>query len=92
MVQFFHAQDGKHKLIALFDDGLKIPFGALGYDDFISSSDKNKKKLYLARHRKREDWNDPKTAGALSRWLLWGPTTSIEENIKRFKRKFNMND
>jgi len=92
MVQFYKARDGVHKLVAKFDDGQLVKFGALGYDDFTQTGDKNQKKNYLARHRKREDWNNPKTPGALSRWLLWGPTTSIEENIKRFKHKFNMND
>lgn len=93
MVQFFKARDGKHKLIAKFDDGEIVKFGAFGYEDFITSGgDKKKKRNYLARHRKREDWTDPKTPGALSRYILWGPTTSIEENIKKFKRKFNMND
>lgn len=93
MVQFYKARDGKHKLVAKFDDGQLVPFGALGYDDFITSGgDTRKKRNYLAKHRKREDWNDPKTPGALSRWILWGPTTSIEENIKKFKRKFSMND
>lgn len=93
MVQFFIARDGKHKLVAKFDDGEIIKFGSLGYDDFITSGgDLKKKKSYLARHRANEDWTNPKTAGALSRYILWGPTTSIVENIKRFKRKFNMND
>ena len=91
MVQFFHSNDGIHKYVAVFDDGEQVAFGAIGYDDFITSGgDTRKKKNYLARHKKREDWNDPRTPGALSRWILWGPTTNIEENIKRFKRKFNM--
>ena len=93
MVEFYRAKDGIHKLVAKFDDGKVVKFGALGYDDFITSGgDTRKKKSYLARHRANEDWTDPKTPGALSRYILWGPTTSIVENIKRFKRKFNMND
>lgn len=92
MVKFYRAKDGVHKLVAKFDDGKVIKFGAFGYDDFTITGDKKQKRNYLARHRKREDWTDPQTPGALSRYILWGPTTSIEENIKRFKRKFNMND
>jgi hypothetical protein len=90
MVQFFHAKDGVHKYVAVFDDK-QVAFGAIGYeDDFTITGDKKQKRNYLARHKKREDWNDPKTAGALSRYILWGPTTSIKENIKRFVKKFHM--
>ena len=90
MVQFYRAKDGVHKLVAKFDDGQLVPFGAFGYDDFTQTGDKAQKRRYLARHKAREDWNDPKSAGALSRYILWGPTTSIEENIKRFVKKFRM--
>jgi len=90
MVQFYKAKDGIHKYVAVFDDGKHISFGALGYEDFISSGgDTRKKKNYLARHRKREDWNNPKTAGALSRWILWNKPT-LEESIKNYIKKFHM--
>ena len=45
---------------------------------------------YLIRHRKTEDWGDPTTAGALSRWLLWNKKTlqtSIDDMNKRFRSK-----
>jgi hypothetical protein len=91
MVQFFYARDGVHKLIAVFDDGKRVPFGAFGYDDFITSGGdtKKKKKNYLARHRKREDWTDPKTPGALSRWILWNKP-SLDESIEHYVKKFKM--
>ena len=90
MVQFYKARDGVHKLVAEFDDGKLVKFGALGYDDFITSGgDKKKKKNYLARHRKREDWTDPQTPGALSRWILWNKPT-LDESIEHYVKKFNM--
>lgn len=88
MVRFYRAKDGVHKFVAEFDDG-RVSFGALGYDDFTITGDKNQKRNYLARHRKREDWNDPKTAGALSRWILWNKPT-LEESVKHYIKKFNM--
>lgn len=89
MVQFFHAKDGIHKFVAVFDDK-QVPFGAMGYDDFITSGgDKKKKRAYLARHKKNEDWNDPKTPGALSRWILWNKPT-LKESIKHYVKKFHM--
>jgi hypothetical protein len=30
------------------------------------------------------------TAGSLSKWILWGASTSIRENIRDFKKRFNL--
>ena len=90
MVEFYRAKDGIHKLVAKFDDGKVVKFGALGYDDFITSGgDTRKKKSYLARHRANEDWTDPKTPGALSRWILWNKPT-LDESIEHYIKKFRM--
>jgi hypothetical protein len=89
MVQFYKINDGVHKYVAVFDDGKHITFGAFGYEDFTQHGDKERKRLYLNRHRKREDWNNPKTAGALSRWILWNKPT-LEESINSYIKKFHM--
>ena len=81
--------DGK-KLRAVFDDGTHTDFGASGMDDFTKTGDKERRVLYLIRHKKNENWNNPKSAGALSRWILWGDHTSIAENLAAFKRKFGL--
>ena len=75
---------------AIFDDGKKINFGSKGATTYIDSATEKTKDAYLARHKVREDWSNPKTPGALSRHLLWGPTKSIRENVKKFKNKFNL--
>ena len=79
--------DGVHKLVAEFSDGTKTRFGASGMDDYTITHDKDQRLRYLMRHRKNENWNNPKSAGALSRWILWGDSTSIEQNIKAYERK-----
>jgi hypothetical protein len=89
MVQFYRAKDGVHKLVAKFDDGKVIKFGAFGYDDYTQTGDKKQKRNYLARHRKREDWTDPQTPGALSRWILWNKP-SLDESIEHYVKKFKM--
>lgn len=89
MVQFYKANDGVHKYVAVFDDGDHTAFGALGYEDFTTHRDIRRKKLYLARHKKRENWDDPKTAGALSRWILWNKAT-LRESIESYIKKFGM--
>ena len=65
-----------------------IHFGSAGMDDYTKTKDKSQRKRYLDRHRKRENWRNPESAGALSRWILWGPSTSRRENIQSFKKRF----
>lgn len=68
----------------------EVHFGAKGYEDYTDHHDKERRANYLARHKAREDWNDPDTPGALSRWLLWGESTSLAKNIAAFRKKFNL--
>jgi len=57
--------------------------------DFPTHKDEARKKRYLARHRARENWNAPMTAGALSRWILWN-LPSRQASIRAYKKKFNL--
>jgi hypothetical protein len=86
------------KYTAFFDvDGKKkrVHFGAAGMSDFIHYSKQDKvhaeerKSLYLIRHKEHENWNDPTSAGALSRYILWNKPT-LEASIADFKRRFNL--
>tara|TARA_R100000935_G_C2817556_1_gene158045 strand:+ start:296 stop:595 length:300 start_codon:yes stop_codon:yes gene_type:complete len=85
----------KKKLMAVFykhAGGPKIKtthFGSAGMDDFTKTRDEAQKKRYISRHRKRENWQDYMSAGALSRWILWDkPTRS--GSIKAYKNRFNL--
>ncbi len=87
------------KLVAVFfdKDGKKIKTTHFGFEskfdpnnDFTRHGDPSRKESYLARHRPREDWDAPMTAGALSRWILWNKKTlsaSMADYGKRFKIK-----
>jgi len=75
---------------ATFKDGKKINFGSKGANTFIDKASEKTKDAYLARHKVNEDWSNPKTAGSLSRYILWGPTKSVSQNLKLFKKKFNV--
>ena len=66
-----------------------IHFGSAGSDDFTKTRDTAQKKRYLDRHRARENWRDPMTAGALSRWILWNKPTRAE-SIRDFKKRFDL--
>jgi|TARA_R110000868_G_scaffold320851_1_gene581834 hypothetical protein len=86
--------DGKHKMIATFKNKetgrtKTTRFGAVGYTDYTLSKDEDKKKRYLARHKARENWNDPTSAGSLSKNILWNKTT-IKASIADFKKQFNL--
>jgi len=69
----------------------RIYFGAAGYPDFIlSGGDEEKKKRYIARHKKREDWSSPYAgAGVWSRYILWGENTLLK-SIKAMEKHFNI--
>ena len=77
------------KLRAVFSDGSHTDFGARGMSDYTKHKDPSRKKLYMSRHRKNEKWSSPKTAGALSRWILWNKP-SLRDSIKDYKRKFKL--
>lgn len=81
------------KLMAVFEKNgrQKIThFGSFGMSDFTHHHDEARKKRYLDRHRKNENWNDPTSAGSLSKNLLWNKT-SLRASIADYKRKFHFN-
>lgn len=82
------------KLMAKFetDTGRSktVHFGARGMADHTKDPQNEERKTrYLARHAKNENWNDPTTAGALSRWILWNKPT-LSASIADYKRRFNL--
>ena len=87
------ADDGVHKYKAKFENGRSktTKFGAAGMDDYTKTHDKEQRDRYIERHgRGRENWSDPISAGALSRYLLWGESTSMIENLRRYRARFNL--
>ena len=49
----------------------------------------SRKAAYLSRHKAKEDWNDPTSAGSLSRWILWNKPT-ISASIADYKQRFHL--
>jgi len=67
-----------------------INFGAKGMSDFTIHKDEKRKERYLKRHSGMgEDWDDPKTAGFWSRWLLWNKP-SLEASIKDTEKRYDI--
>ena len=64
-----------------------VHFGAEGMSDFTKHKDEERKQRYINRHKKNENWSDPKTAGFMSKHLLWNKPT-LSESIKYTNNRF----
>jgi len=93
LVSVDHANDGKHKYVAVFVDASgrrkTVKFGAHGMDDYTLAKDPEQRERYLKRHSK-DLLGDPTRAGYLSYYILWGSSTNIKENIAAYKKKFHL--
>lgn len=76
--------------------GKPISFGASGYRDYTLMQDgdpkeaEHIKKIYINRHKKKENWDDPTTSGFWAGNLLWNKPT-MEESAKDIKERYNIN-
>ena len=75
--------DKKYYIIT--NTGKRVYFGAVGYEDFTTHKDEERKQRYIVRHKKNEDWTDINTPGFWSYHYLWEfPTKKAAyENIKK---------
>lgn len=74
----------------LIDDKERVVhFGATGYLDYTIGATDKQREAYLSRHDKEK--NQPaNTAGALSYWVLWGESRSMNKNIEAFKKRYKL--
>jgi hypothetical protein len=80
MMAVFRTENGRTKT---------THFGAAGMSDFTIHKDEERKKRYILRHKANEDFNDPTSAGALSRWILWN-LPSLRASIADYKKRFRL--
>lgn len=66
-----------------------VSFGSRGMDDYTKTHDVEQRERYLKRHIANENWSKLDSAGALSRWILWGESTSLLKNIASYKNRVN---
>ena len=81
------------KWTAVFDNNGRtksVSFGAKGMDDYTITKDKEQRERYRARHAKDLTTKDPTRPGFLSYYLLWGDSSSLGENVKQYKKQFNL--
>lgn len=81
----------RYKALFKLENGKKktIHFGSSEHSNYTIHKDKERKKRYINRHKKRENWNDPLSAGSLSRYILW-EKPNLNDSIKFFKSKFGI--
>lgn len=84
----------RFKAIFINKDGEIISskhFGSPSGKTYIDHGDKSIRSAYLSRHSKTpgEDWNKLLSPGALSRWILWGPSRDMQKNIDMYNSKLN---
>ena len=94
LVKIIRSDRPGKKYAAYFSDNTVTHFGAKGYQNYGGVGkekhlDEDRKKAYLRRHSATEDWNDFKSAGSLSRWILWNKP-SFRESVDDYKRRFNL--
>lgn len=86
-------KEGKKYTAIFYDDNRKkiatTHFGAVGYQDFTQHKDEDRKQAYLARHSANENWNNYKSAGACSRWILWNKQ-SVSASYNDYLKKFGL--
>ncbi len=76
------ANDGKHKYYIFTKSEKKI------YSDFTKHKDEAKRRRYIKRHEKNEDWSKSgiDTADFWSYWLLWNKP-SIKESYEEIQKR-----
>ena len=76
-----------------YDDDANIiqttHFGQKNASDYTIHKNEERKDRYLSRHQKNENWNDFKSAAALSRWILWNKP-SFKASFDDYLKKFNL--
>jgi len=94
LVSITKSNKSNKKLMAKFKDKKtgresRTHFGQKGADDYLKTKDKAQRERYRSRHR-GDNLTNPRSAGSLAWFILWGQSTSRASNIASFKRKFNL--
>ena len=85
---------GKKYTAVFYDEERKkiksTSFGAVGYEDYTTHGDEERKKRYIDRHKTRENFADYKSAGSLAYHILWNKASlaaSYNDYLIKFKLK-----
>lgn len=65
-----------------------VHFGQRGSSTYLDHKDKVRRTNYIKRHQVRENFNNPYSAGSLSRFILWGAYTTLDKALKSYANRF----
>ena len=74
---------------ATFNDGTIVHFGSQGGTTYIDGASDIQKENYLKRHKINENWEDYKSAGSLSRYILWNKKF-FKDAVADYKIRFEL--
>ena len=77
----FEGESGRQK---------NVDFGAAGMEDYTQHHDKERRDRYRSRHKKDLNTGDPTRPGYLSWYLLWGESTSLQQNLSDYRHRFSL--
>ena len=86
-VQIKRSKRKDKKFDAIVDGKKTVSFGAAGMSDYTKHKDADRKERYIARHKKKEDWSNPKTAGFYAKHVLWNKPT-MQASVSDINKKF----
>ncbi|XWV25527.1 Tlr 6Fp protein [Tupanvirus deep ocean] len=89
MTYHIYPSNRRDKKFYVYNGRKKIYFGATGYEDYTTHKDNKRKQRYNSRHRVRENWRDPGTAGFWSKWILWNKP-SLQQSVVDTKKRFGI--
>ncbi len=96
MFGYLRKSDRKDKrfVLTIFlndDEYQSIHFGSKHGSTYIDHGDKNKRFNYINRHKAlgTEDWSRL-TPAALSKFLLWGRHTDLQDNVVDLEKMFDL--
>ena len=91
LVKLIPSKNKNKKWTAIFSNHQPVDFGAYGYEDYTTHQDPERKRLYILRHQKNEDWANPYKPGTLSRYILW-EYTNLEQAIREYNKRFQFSE
>jgi len=86
---------GKKYTAVFYDESRKkiktTHFGQAGAKDYTTHGEdaEERKRLYIERHRNKEDWQDYKSAGSLAYHILWSKP-SVSASYNAYLKKFGL--
>jgi hypothetical protein len=65
-------------------------FGQRSAEDYTQHHDKERRERYRSRHKKDLNTGDFTRPGYLSWYLLWGDSTSFQQNLSSYRQRFGL--